>query len=372
LLQNLYITKFYKMNYVFSILIIIICLVWGFFLFKKLKILDKPGPDITDRKRGVPTMLGIFVYIAFWAVVLLVFPEFLHQRLFWGLAIGWSLVILIELLDELYYLWRSKLKIPLLVRLLFHIGAAVVAVYIGNFSLQEWSFGSLIITIPKWAFVIIFAVRTIICIHAINRFDGIHAQASGVSSIGFLTILLLIKFVVLKYYPNISADHAQILLMTQNLAFVLLGISLLSTVIEFKPLGLMRDVGTMFFGFSLAYLSMVGGTKVGTLLVVLSLVIFDALWVWIHRLIILKKNPIKWDYNHLHYRLLRLGRKKWEARVFVRVFSLVMMVLMLLQGGNRVNKLVILIMMAVIFFGVNAYLFWIKKLPCGLDKKKIS
>jgi hypothetical protein len=47
-----------------------------------------------------------------------------------------------------------------------------------------------------------------------------------------------------------------------------------------------------------------------------------------------------------------------------------MMVLMLMQEANRLNKLIIFVLMAVLFFGVNTYLFLYKKLPCGLPQKK--
>ena len=57
-------------------------------------------------------------------------------------------------------------------------------------------------------------------------------------------------------------------------------------------------------------------------------------------------------------------------RVFIWIFSLVMMILMLIQEADRVNKIIIFVMMALLFFGVNTYLFLYKKLPCGLDKEK--
>ena len=50
--------------------------------------------------------------------------------------------------------------------------------------------------------------------------------------------------------------------MVLNLAFFLFVTSMIYTVIEFKPLGLVRDVGIMFFGFSLAYLAVAGGAKI--------------------------------------------------------------------------------------------------------------
>jgi UDP-N-acetylmuramyl pentapeptide phosphotransferase/UDP-N-acetylglucosamine-1-phosphate transferase len=84
-------------------------------------------------------------------------------------------------------------------------------------------------------------------------------------------------------------------------------ISFVYTFVECKPLGLIRDVGTMFLAFGLAYLSVVGGTKIGTVVVALSLVIFDAIWIIWYRICILKKSPMKGDFKHLHHRLLGLG-----------------------------------------------------------------
>lgn len=47
-----------------------------------------------------------------------------------------------------------------------------------------------------------------------------------------------------------------------------------------------------------------------------------------------------------------------------------MAILMLLQGENRRQKVVIFGMMAVIFFGIHIYLYRIKKTPFELTKVK--
>ena len=65
---------------------------------------------------------------------------------------------------------------------------------------------------------------------------------------------------VLQYYTEFT--NLETLLLVKDLALVLALISLVYTVVEFKPLGLIRDVGTMFLAFGLAYLSVVGGTKI--------------------------------------------------------------------------------------------------------------
>ena len=211
-------------------------------------------------------------------------------------------------------------------------------------------------------------IWTMFCINAINRFDGIYAQGSWVSAIGFLTVFLLIKYIVFQSYTEFP--NLEVLTMVQNLAFFLFVTSMIYAVIEFKPLGLVRDVGIMFFGFALAYLAVAGGAKIWTLIVALSLPIFDAIWVGLYRIFILRKNPLKGDYTHFHHRLLGLGMTRGETRAFIRIWSLMMMALMLLQWANRFSKVVIFVMMAMLFFGVNWYLFIYKKLPCGLAIQK--
>ena len=223
---------------------------------------------------------------------------------------------------------------------------------------------------PDWFFIGFFVIWSILCINALNWFDGVYAQASGMSTIGFLTIFLLISVVVFPGFASFDAERLQILTFVQYASFALFALSLISTVIEYKPLGLLRDVGIMFFGFTLAYLSIAGGAKIGTLIVALSLVIFDAIWVGFWRIFVLKKSPLKGDYTHLHHRLLGLGRSRGEIRASVWGFSLVMMILMLMQGTDRFNKIIIFGIMLLAFFGVNYYLFVIKKLPCGLKLEK--
>lgn len=181
---------------------------------------------------------------------------------------------------------------------------------------------------------------------------------------------MLVQLVVIPSFPDLSADRAAVLQVVTVVGMIMTIASLIYTVVEYKPYGLLRDVGSRFYGFSLAYLALLGGAKIGTMLVVLSLPLFDFVRVIINRIFIMHKNPLKGDYTHFHHRLLRLGRNKNELRRFVRVWSAMMAVLMLLQGENRRQKVVIFGMMALIFFGVHIYLYWIKKIPFELTKTK--
>ncbi|HKL43741.1 MAG TPA: hypothetical protein VJ892_00500 [Candidatus Absconditabacterales bacterium] len=357
------------MTYILLFVFIFVIFAVGHFLFKKFGILDRPGADLKGVRGPVPTLMGVFAYISFVFAIWFFFPQILGDNIFLGLILGVLPIFLVELVEELGYMGRIKFRIPQIVRLLAHIGGAILAVYIGGIGIgQELLIGDFVWQIPQYIFVIFFVVWAMLCINAINRIDGINGQASGVSAIGFLTIFLLIKFVVMRYYTEFN--NWDVLVMVSNLSLVLFFVSLISTIFEYKPLGLLRDVGIMFFGFSLAYLSVVGGAKIGTLVVALSLVIFDAVWVGVYRILIMKKNPMKGDYTHIHHRLLGLKRTRSEVRAFVWIWSFVMMILMLMQSANRLNKIIIFVVMALVFFGVNFYLFVIKKVPCGLKGLK--
>ena len=358
------------LNYLLVPIIAVAVAFWGLKLFRWLKILDRPGNDLKNTRKPVPTIQGVFVYLWFFLAVGLLFPQYLHNNLFWGLLIGSLPIVVFELFEELNYIGKISFKVPASLRLVGHVLWWFLAVWIGHFGPQELVIWTMKRMIPQWVFIIFFILRSILCINAINRFDGIYGQASGVSSIGFLTIFLLIQFVVFKSYTNFTDANMQTLLFVKNISFVLFCISLVSTVVEYKPLGLVRDVGIMFFWFSLAYLSVVGWAKIGTLIVALSLVIFDAIWVWLWRIFVMKKNPLKGDYTHLHHRLLGLWRTRREVRWFVRIWSLIMMIFILIQWTDRANKLIIFTVMAMVFFGVNYYLFVVKKMPCGLPMKK--
>ena len=355
------------MNILYLTLITIIAAWLWWFLFKKFNLLDKPWSDLKNTRKPVPTLQGIFVILIFALWVLIVYPEYYSNPLFLWLLIPWVLIWVVETIEELSYLWKFP-KIPPFMRLIVHLIAAFLAVRIGWIGNQEFVFWDMVYHIPNRIFTIAFMIWTMFCINAINWFDGIYAQWSWVSAIWFLTIYLLLRFVVFESYDTFT--NYDVLVMVQNLSLFLFIISLVYTFIEYKPLWLVRDVWIMFFGFAIAYLSVAWWAKIWTLIVALSLVIFDAVWVWLYRIFVLKKNPLNWDYTHFHHRLMWLWFSRWETRAFIWIWSLIMMVFMLLQWSNRFHKLIIFVMMACLFFGINAYLFLYKKIPCWLQIKK--
>lgn len=104
--------------------------------------------------------------------------------------------------------------------------------------------------------VIASIIRFGLCTNAINWFDGIQGQSSGVTTIGARSLLTVVSWIVIPSYETLTPDILTQLRIVQIVAFSLGLIALIYTIIEYKPLGLIRDIGTTIYGFSLAYLAL--------------------------------------------------------------------------------------------------------------------
>jgi UDP-GlcNAc:undecaprenyl-phosphate GlcNAc-1-phosphate transferase len=339
---------------------------------KHIWLLDKPWPDV-PRRNSVPTVLWICALLSF-TVIYIIRQKWWYtwQPYVIGLIAGSRMIGLFALVDELLEIksrnlaikWDKTQWIYIIspkFKAIIQIIIVMIALRLWWLYIPEFAVGSIVLHFPLWLWYLIAIVWCVWFINAVNRFDGVYGLVSGIASIGFLTLYILVSIVVMWSY-QVGPEYAKILTFVSDSSLILSIISLISLVVEYKPLWLLRDVGTMFFGFTLAYLSLLWWAKIGTIMVVLSLVLFDAVRVLINR-IRKNKNPFQWDYTHLHHRLLANGWTRWEIRVWIRSRSLFFMILILLQWTNRINKLIIFVLMMIIFFGINLYLFWIKKIP---------
>ncbi len=119
------------MNYILVPIIAVAVAFIGLKLFRRLHILDKPGNDLKNTRKPVPTIQGIFVYLGFFIIVALLFPGYLHNNLFWGLFVGALPIVVFELFEELNYIGKISFKVPPSWRLVGHLAGALLAVWIG-------------------------------------------------------------------------------------------------------------------------------------------------------------------------------------------------------------------------------------------------
>jgi UDP-GlcNAc:undecaprenyl-phosphate GlcNAc-1-phosphate transferase len=135
--------------------------------------------------------------------------------------------------------------------------------------------------------------------NAINLIDGLDGLAAGIGTIASLSLCAVAAL----------TDHPLVAI----LALVLAGASLGVLPFNFYPARIfLGDTGSMFLGFVLAGLGVVGSLKASTAtvlilpIVVLGIPVFDTLWA-IHRRTRRRMSPFQPDRDHIHHRLVRVG-----------------------------------------------------------------
>lgn len=263
----------------------------------KIGAVDAPAERKVHSK-VMPRLGGLAIYLAFVATILIFFP--LNQNLI-GLIAGTGVIVLLGVVDDI---WGVSPK----VKLLGQIAAALVLVAFGiriEFitnpfvtSPFDGVVGQLDLAMLKLS--IPFTVFWIVGItNAVNLIDGLDGLAAGVAIISALTLAV------------IGWLEAQLLV--SGLAVVLAASTLGFLKYNFYPAKIfMGDSGSMFLGFTLATLAILGLGKGATVIslvipiVILGVPIMDTTFAILRRY--LNKQPIfKADKDHLHHRLLALG-----------------------------------------------------------------
>ncbi|MGI6685695.1 MAG: glycosyltransferase family 4 protein [Bacillota bacterium] len=249
---------------------------------------DKPN----ERKvhKGTITRIGgVAIFGGFIAGALLM-QELSFQA--WGLLISGTMIMVLGLVDDIRGI-SPKMK------LLGQVSAALIVVYFGvevkfitnPFTGDIASLG--ILSIP----VTVFWVTGMS--NAVNLIDGLDGLAAGVSGIAAVTLAVV--------------AWTQGMFETVYLALFLAAAALGFLKFNFHPAKLfMGDCGSLFLGFVLGVLAIMGLTKGATIIslfipvIILGIPILDTFFAIIRRFT--NNKPIfEADKGHLHHRLLEMG-----------------------------------------------------------------
>ena len=174
--------------------------------------------------------------------------------------------------------------------------AAFIVVFYGNIVLRDLSAFGLYFQFGVFAYPItIFFILG--CINCMNLIDGLDGLAAGISSIYFLTI-----GIIATMQGKSGLDFV--------LTFIMLGSSLGFLVHNFNPASIfMGDSGSMFLGFIIAVIALLGFKNVTMTsliipLLILAIPILDTIFAIIRRS--LKGESISTpDKFHIHHQLLK-------------------------------------------------------------------
>ena len=179
----------------------------------------------------------------------------------------------------------------------------------GPFSLAfaSWSFGPLTLSLP--ADLIAFAWLMLVT-YATKMADGLDGLVAGQGMIG-AGLIAALALTTVFFQPSVA----------------FLAVVVAAAFAGFLPHNLhpakqfLGESGSTIAGFSLGFLSMLGGAKVAIGFMALGLPLADAVIVIVGRLL-RGTSPFKGDDTHLHFKLLRAGLSQRQVVVLFWMISL--------------------------------------------------
>lgn len=289
------------------------------FFANKLGLVDDPKKrkhPAHTHEGIIPRAGGLPIYISILVVTLLFIPL---NKLMSGILLGSFCMLLVGLLDDRYDLspylrFFLNLFCSGLV-VLFGLGIPYVTNPLGGIIRLD-TFYITIDFFGEHSFLILANVFAIIWITAMTNFvnwsKGVDGQLPGFVAIAsfFLGVLAL----------RFSAHDVSIISIAL-LAFIVGAAFVGFLPYNFYPQKIMPGYsGGALAGFLLGVISILSFTKVGTLILVLSVPVVDAIYVITRRLVRFR-SPFKGDAGHFHHRLLEIGWGRRRVAVFYWLIS---------------------------------------------------
>lgn len=290
-------------------------------LAQKLNIFDYPDKERKWHKNLTPLLGGTAIFTSFWLIIFylynysgIVFKHFNAKQLILFFVAG-LILMAVGYCDD-------KFKIAYHYRLLFSTLAVVLVLagglnfdgitnpFGGTIGLDFWKihtsyFGTILVGVEILAFLWLMGM-----IYTVKILDGLDGLATGVVMIGALAVAALAGGSTKFFQPDVAL-----------VALVLAGSCLGFLFLNFYPAKIfLGEGGGQFLGLMLGVISIIAGSKIATALLVMAVPIIDLVWVVISRLV--SGQPVaKGDRRHLHFRLVDIGFKQWQAVLIFYGFS---------------------------------------------------
>jgi UDP-GlcNAc:undecaprenyl-phosphate/decaprenyl-phosphate GlcNAc-1-phosphate transferase len=251
---------------------------------------------------------------------------------FAGLLLGGTFIFLVGIIDD-------RFDLPSLPQYIAQIIAAGIGVAFLIF-IERFNNPLTGTTTDPWPFFVTVTISLFwlgLMMNTLNWLDGVDGLAAGVT---FIASLLL-------FIHTIRADEfGQRQLSVSLLPLALMGTTLGFLIFNWHPARIFMGSGAVFLGYTLGALSIIGGAKMATILLVMGLPLLDMAWQ-VARRIAKGQNPLFGDRGHLHFRLIDAGiSPRWICigyYVFCAAFGA-----LALMTTSRLFKLVAIVVMVVL------------------------
>lgn len=291
-------------------------------------------------KRGVSKLGGMVLFVSFVGAALVAqllpvprMDPYEVVRLI-GLVIGAVIVFAVGLLDDVF-------QFGALPQFLGQFAATAAAVifqifieYVNNpLSGQQTEPWPYIVTVALTFFWMVGMMNTV------NWLDGLDGLAAGVAFIAGTMLFVNSAFRVEPPQTSVSLLH--LALMGSSLGFLLY---------NFYPARIFMGGGAMLLGYLLGTLSIIGGAKMATILLVMGLPLMDVAWQVVNR-VRQGRSPFAGDRGHVHFRLLDLGFSQRQIVLLYYLFCTFFGILTLVIESQFYKFIALAVMLMLVALG---------------------
>ncbi len=245
---------------------------------------------------AMPKLGGLAILVGFMAGLLIaqLLPiergdakEFLRLN---GLILGGLVIWLLGVIDDLFDLNYMQIFLGQAAASAIAIAFQIFIEFFNNpFTGAQTDPWSPVVTVALTMFWLVLMMNTV------NLLDGSDGLAAGVALIA--CAVLFLNSALRQSPPQTSVSLLPLSLMGALLGFL---------VYNFYPARVYMGGSAWFLGYILGALSIIGGAKMATILLVMGLPLMDLGWQMVNRLRH-GNNPFRGDRGHLHFRLLDSG-----------------------------------------------------------------
>lgn len=324
-------------------------------IFEKYKILDNPK-KYNKKRKPIPYSMWIVLFLSFLIISLFTVE---HTYKYYLIIIFWWIITLVSFIDDML---NVSAKIRLIIQIIIWAVIWITSIkiwYISNifgWILDLETYFLMIFSFKIYIVPLFFTILWYVFIfNSLNWTDWIQGNTSGLSIISFFTLFLLGFILFWKDDYEWWIKNAKFIM---NTSIILVWILIPFWYYDVKEKILMWDSGTMFLWFMLATLAIISWWKIATVLVVFGIYSVDSIYVLINR-IINKKSLLKWDFTHLHHRLLDIWLT--NKQVLTLVYSLSFFFWITALFLDRTWKIVVFWIIVVFVVFINKIIERVKK-----------
>ena len=306
--------------------------------------IDVPKDARRMHKKPIPRLGGFAIFLGFFVSTMVFTFNFISLPIY-GMLVGAMVIVALGMADDVLALKASRKFVIQLVAVAIPVACGV---RIERF--PDFFGGGSYIELPFIWSCLISVVWLLAILNAVNIIDGLDGLACGVSSI--MTIFVTIILILLEA-PQVAV-----------IAAALAGACMGFLPYNINPAKMfMGDTGSMFIGYSLACLSIIGLFKAYAIVAFFApvmlylLPIFDLMFAATRR-VLTGHSPMQADKSHLHHKLIALGFSQKQAVAILYGIATILGFCAVLITADDFGKALIVIGVAFVIIMVSALILY--------------